>query len=490
MLPMKISLGRVAFLCLALTLVGQARAFDTGHHYDLTREVLAEVGMSETSIKVCQVENWLVDYYSASPIASDVISREVHKLHSDNLFNRQAVTNYWDRYAVNAKNAFTEAARARNPKQVLALLGMSLHTVQDFYSHSNWAELQRASGADYATTTWFDATNRDNVKTGMSGLTGSRETPHGSYSDGMHHDGYNRPNWDRAYVLAYAGSRQWVNQVKLWVSEVDPSVWEQARAISLTSRQTDRLNSDLVAAYRLSEWVKDDREDGHWKGNGSGSRTDFYPFAAAWTGLTLDSIFVEDFKNRKWHQLLSGGQGGALDLSVNAPPPTPAPVILPLAIHKKAVFLRTVQVRDLNKVDSVVGIGGNADFFARVTINNQQFTETMQLDQATIRPSWTTIRFVDDTLTSVSVHYELWDEDSMRDDHLDIHSDTRFTDLDFFLNTNTHQLGGNGVEGVFDSPSRLWTSQGTSENRAELQFFITTRTLAKLPHAGKILISR
>jgi hypothetical protein len=42
------------------------------------------------------------------------------------------------------------------------------------------------------------------------------------------------------------------------------------------------------------------------------------------------------------------------------------------------------------------------------------------------------------------------------------------------------------VEGVFDSPSRLWTSQGTSENRAELQFFITTRTLAKLPHAGKI----
>jgi hypothetical protein len=82
---------------------GSAHAFDTGHHADLTREALAEVGMSNTAIQICQVENWLVDYYSVSPTSSDGIVREVAKLHADNLFSEQAVTNYWDRYAVNAK---------------------------------------------------------------------------------------------------------------------------------------------------------------------------------------------------------------------------------------------------------------------------------------------------------------------------------------------------------------------------------------------------
>jgi hypothetical protein len=64
---------------------GSAHAFDTGHHADLTGEALAEVGMSNTAIQICQVENWLVDYYSVSPNSSDGIVREVAKLHADNL---------------------------------------------------------------------------------------------------------------------------------------------------------------------------------------------------------------------------------------------------------------------------------------------------------------------------------------------------------------------------------------------------------------------
>ena len=479
---MKVFLSRVVFLCVLLALASKGQAFDTGHHSDLTREALAEVGMGETAIKVCQVENWLVDYYSSSPTSTDAISQQAAKLHSDDLVNEQAVTNYWARYAVNAKNAFHEAARTKNPRQMLALLGMSLHTIQDFYSHSNWAELQRVSGVDYATTTWFDSGGvRAGVKTGLSRLPGTASAQHGSYADGMNHDSYNRPNWDRAYVLAYAASRQWANQVRLWVTEVNPNIWEQAKAISLPSGQASRLALDLNAAYRLSEWVKDSREDGHWKGKGSGSRIDFIPFAAGWIALTLDSVFVEDFKNRHWHQLLSGGLGGALDLGVNAPPPTPAPPVVTLAINKKAIFLRTVQAQDLNNADGIpVAGGGNADLFAKITINNQLFIETMQLDHPTTRPGWTTIKFIDDKMTSAIVHYELWDEDTDNDDHLDIHPDARFPDLDFLFNTTTHQMGGNGIEGVFDSPGRLWVSRGTNSDRAELQFFITTKTLAKV----------
>ena len=365
---------------------------------------------------------------------------------------------------------------------MIALLGMSLHSVQDFYTHSNWPELQAPpAGVDYATLTWFDsaAAQRAGVKTGKASTSNdTSQTPHGGYNDGMNHDSYGRPNWDRAYVLAYAAERQWVNQAKAWVSEVNPAVWEGARNLSLEGKYLKRLNSDYEAMYRISEWVKSGNEDGHWKGKGSGVRTDFLKFSAGWVLFTLDSVFVEDFKNRKWHQLLAGGLRGALDLNMNAAPPAPAPAVARFPINKRAVFVRTVAVKDLNDADTWAG---SADFYAKITVANQQFIEAMQLDKGSITPAWTTIKFVDADLPTTAIHYELWDEDgglTGDDDHIDVHPDSRFKDLDFLYNLNTHQMGGIGIEGVFDAPERLLTVQGKSSDRARLQFFVTTKTLA------------
>ncbi|GHF50828.1 hypothetical protein HNQ07_002982 [Deinococcus metalli] len=475
-------------LGLALCSGGTGYAFDTGHHADLTREVLAEAGMNDTAIRAAQVENWLVDYYSSSPTAFGDVQSAAEKLHADNLFSPAAVTNYWDRYVTNARAAFHEAATRGDARQVVALLGMSLHSVQDFYSHSNWAELQPPpSGVDYATLTWFDApaARRAGVKTGKASTSNAAgQTPHGGYSSGMNHDSYVRPNWDRAYVLAYAGARQWVNQARLWVSEVNPNVWNAARTLTLSGEDMERLGKDQEALYRISEWVKNvsGSEDGHWKGNGSGVRTDFLGFSAKWVALTLDSVFEEDFKTRKWHQLLAGGLRGALDLNVNAPPPAPAPAVARVALNKRAVVLRTVSARDLNNADGVFGVGGNADMYARIRVQNQEFIEAMQLDRESIRPAWTTIRFIDADIPFVSVHYELWDEDGVLngdDEHLDVHPDGRFKNLDFLFNMTTHRVGGIGLDGVFDSDARLLTIQGTASDRARIQFFITSRTLAR-----------
>jgi hypothetical protein len=463
-----------------LLFTGNASAFDTGHHADLTREALEEVGMSNTSVEVCQVENWLVDYYSQKQISPRNVYVELAKLHADNLFSEQAVVNYWNRYAINARKAFQDAARSNNPKQVLALLGMSLHSVQDFYSHSNWAEINPApSGVDYATVTLFDNGRRNGVRTGRSGISGN-EPEHGGYYDGMNHDSYGRLNWDKAYVFAYAASRQWVNQAKIWVSEVNPGVWEQAKNISLTSKQRSRLASDLNASYRMSEWVKYKTDDGHWKGPGSGSLGSFSSFSAAWIAFTQDSIFVEDFKNRKWHQLLSGGLNGALDLGVNAPPSTPVPSVAFMPMNKKAIFLKTVSVRDLNRADRAPS--GDADMYAKISIGNQLFVEAMQLNKKYVEPAWTTIKFVEDTNVVMPVHYELWDEDggiTGGDDHLDIRPGSS-KNLDFVYNLNTHQISDVGIKGIYDKPSQLFTSRGTDKNRAELQFYITTKTLAKV----------
>ena len=107
--------GRIIGGILSLALGSYALAFDTGHHHDLTREVLAEFGMNDTAIRAAQVENWLVDYYSSSPTSFGDVESAAAKLHADNLFSQAAVKNYWDRYVTNARNAFREAAQGNNP---------------------------------------------------------------------------------------------------------------------------------------------------------------------------------------------------------------------------------------------------------------------------------------------------------------------------------------------------------------------------------------
>lgn len=466
-----------------LGMAGSVKAFDTGHHSDCTREALADLGLSDTAIQVCQVENWLVDYYSNREAGvEDSIKTNCDKLHADNLFTEAAVANYWGRFSTNAKAGFVEAARTKNPRQVLALLGMSLHTVQDFYSHSNWPEIQQPpSGYDYSTLTYFDARQKGGVKTGKSSSSNATgQVSHGGYNDGMNHDWYGKANWDRAYVHAYAASRQWANQARIWVSEVDPAVWEQAKRIALTSKQLDKLKSDLNAAFKISLWVKWGSDDGHWKGKGSGDRGLFIAFSAAWIAGTSDSNFVEDFKDRHWHQLLSGGLRGSLDLGVNQAPPSPAPPITVFPINKRAVFLKTVSVKDLDNIDPVPF--DDADFYAKVTINNQQFIEPTQNGKDNLTPPWITMKFVDAGQNTSIVHYEIWDEDTTSgDDHLDINPRKGQGNLDFAYNMNTRRAGGIGIDGVFDNPASLLISRGTPGDHAEVRMYITTRTLGPAP---------
>lgn len=281
---------------------------------------------------------------------------------------------------------------------------------------------------------------------------------------------------------AYAASRQWVNQARLWVSEVDSAVWEQAKQISLTDRQAVRLKSDLNAAYRISQWVKWGSDNGHWKGKGSGDRALFVAFSANWIANSPDSDFVEDFKERYWHQLLSGGLRGSLDLAANEPPPAPTPRVEPFPFNKRAVFLKSDSVEDLDDID---GLGrGEADFYAKVVINKQTFIESVQNGHDTLNPPWITMKFVDAGISAVAIRYEVWDEDyPVSDDHLDIEPRDGISDLDFLYNMATHRSGGIGIDGVFDNPSSLLVSRGDGDNRAEVKMFITTRTLAPAPRS-------
>ncbi|MEZ5431144.1 MAG: hypothetical protein R3F31_08195 [Verrucomicrobiales bacterium] len=76
----------------------------------------------------------MVDYYSSSPTASKRMREELSKLPAttSTLPNPRR---HLARLTANARLALTSQV---NDRELLLLLGATLHAVQDMYSHSNW----------------------------------------------------------------------------------------------------------------------------------------------------------------------------------------------------------------------------------------------------------------------------------------------------------------------------------------------------------------
>lgn len=477
--------------CLLIGIIGvtvfpkAAFAFDTGDHYDLTQQALQEEGFAETPIQIAQVENWLVDFFSNNKPAVEFKS-EVAKLHFDNLRSLQQVRNYWSHLAVNTKNAVQEAARQNDSLKLITLLGISLHAVQDFYTHSNWVETHpRINDTSYRTDTWFSNPPQENLQL----YTGyyPKDNPltpkaHGDYKDGLNHDSYVRDGWDQSYVFAYAASREWINAVHNWVNEANSTFWQEAKTYKINDKDREALKVDLDAAYLLSEWAAFlgiGGDDGHWKGNGSGNTREFLQKAAWWKAFS-NSLFVKQFKERKIYSLLLPNLS-ANNLLIPAVPDAQIPKVSGINLDRKAVIVRTLEVAEKpfrwEKWNNIDGLG-NADFYAKIKIADQTFTEAMQLDRSSIKPKWTSIRFVPTSTTSINIYYELWDEDTPpNDDRCDINPRQGNKNLDFVFTTNGHTLSRD-VNGVHDSESKAVEMIGDGDDkRAIVKFYVTEKPL-------------
>ena len=467
---------------LLLGLAPAAHAFDTGPHQDLTNEAMRDAGMNDDANRSVQLENWLTDYYSNNEytVTKDV-KHDLEKLHFDNLTSTQQVTHYWGRLTSNMKDAVQGAAREKNPEKILYLLAVSLHAVQDFYTHSNWVETHPATGPEYYNTvTWFDTTQHQGVRSGKypNSKPINHSEDHGSYFAGLNHDSQTRPEFERSYVFAYAASRQWINQTRLWVSEVDPAMWSAAQNISLSDSDKSALSNGLGAAYRISEWVKNDANNGHWKGYGSGDATLFKGALLAFVA-TPGGSFVKHFRDDNWFRLLSGGQGDAQNLAVDAPSKSAVPAVAHIDINKKVVLVRTTKVKEVPVRFSISKIDpfGTADFYGLIDIDGMRFVENTYQDNSDVGHPWQTIKFVDDSKGSIPIRIEVWDEDTpLSDDHCDIRDgDGRDQELQF--DTNSQMISGT-INGVFNNDNKVFREQGKESKRAEIQGFITTRTMS------------
>ncbi len=285
----------------ALAIASPALAYDTGPHSELTRDAMSSEGFRNDAIGVAQVNNWFVDLYEQAgknPYTGhggfwkrlltgairtehwrDDVIAAADRSHFDSsttyLFNTAGVTHEWDRLRRSVWTLAREARDENDPAKLLTVLGVSLHQVQDFYTHTNWMEpggILGGEGPDWAaegfgtSPTWFDipADKRD-AHTIYTANTQGHPRQHGNWnsdrnrnlSKNMNKDWPGRPLWLESAVTAYFASRQWVEAVRSWVG--DDAFWQRVQGYR--ADQGD-LNHDLRGSFNISLY------GGHWQGEG------------------------------------------------------------------------------------------------------------------------------------------------------------------------------------------------------------------------------
>ena len=178
--------------------------------------------------------------------------------------------------------------RSGDPLQLLGVLGISLHQVQDFYTHTNWIEPQSAAGTEVplgsdgpgwqargfgSSPTWFDVPTAEREKvTIYAAATAEGRRTHGEWDgsdegvagDGnatlsgtMAKDWHGRPLYLQSAIAAYFATRQWVRAVRSWVA--DEACWARAQRYSEHLRE---LRHDQVGSFGISLYA------GRWQGQG------------------------------------------------------------------------------------------------------------------------------------------------------------------------------------------------------------------------------
>ena len=392
---------------LTLASASPALAYDTGPHSELTRDAMASEGFGNDSIGVAQVNNWFVDLYEQAgknPYTGhggfwkrlltgairtehwrDDVIAAADRSHFDSstsyLFNTAGVTHEWDRLRRSVWTIAREARDENDPAKLLTVLGVSLHQVQDFYTHTNWLEPGNILGGEgpnwvgegFGTSpTWFDipADKRD-AHTIYTANTQGHPRQHGNWNSdrnrnltkNMNKDWPGRPLWLESAVTAYFASRQWVEAVRSWVG--DDAFWQRVQRYR--ADQGD-LNHDLRGSFNISLY------GGHWQGEGEPLGGEH---GAGGSLLDLRSAIKNYFEGAFHFGTLSGrteyrGRFEQLIRRIadpNAPGVVaPVPSSQPLQRDTRIVVLRILKYKSHGLGDPGPD---DADMYARVRIDGQ-----------------------------------------------------------------------------------------------------------------------
>ena len=479
---------KIAAALIVFSMSTSSLAFGTGSHFDLTRTVLTEHRFSNVAIEIVQVENWLTDYYSNSPTYGEKKREVLEKLHFDNLFTEDQVRKYWSVLLRTLKISTEQAAGKNDHLEMLITLGIGLHVVQDFYSHSNWVEMHPSAhkGEYRSDTFWkmaashpnasFDGLHTGKFPEDRTSGPGIDLVPlgaeiHGGYISGLNKDSPSRRGWDEAYVFAYAASHELVTAIEKWADEVRPGFWRSVREYAVDISDADKLKKDIAAARSISMWFDEKGQDGNWKGPGSGSTRFFAAFSSKW--ITSDSSrFVKALRDGHIQDDLSA------DLYSRVTVPE-LPSVEPYSLQRTAVTIKVTYVaerKDSNWLKRRVPSPGGSDFYSLITAGRQEFWgRTMQHSRESLDP-WYEIAIVDSSTADLPIRISIWDEDDinpLKDEHIDINPTPGTFDLKTIFDISNGSCAGD-IRGTFNADDKTFLFEGAKpeKRRATIRGFI------------------
>jgi hypothetical protein len=442
-----------------------AVAFDTGPHASITVDTVMRAGFTRSAADAIQVENWLTDYYTSSPTLTDKTAQcDLEKLHFDDLFSTDDISRYWSTLTANTKWSVRRAELDNDAVEFYAVLGVSLHVIQDFYAHSNWTEQNSVPGSEYGTATWFETSNPPaGLHTGWYSnclnIPQANHAAHGGYSDGMNHDSVVRPNYNRAYVYAYAASYEWTKNVLSWIGA---DFRRKVTTYTPNPSDANDLAYDQKASVYISEWIQTTSADGHWNGNHSGYILGLLPFTATWTSRH-DSIFVRTFKSRKIYS--------ALSKKLYTDVVTAQPSITQYPMNGTIVSLRTVSVYANSAITGTDSYYG--DLLALNMGNGMyHYRDAAQHHRPRTDVPWLQLIYIPPGQSSIMFRYGVWDEwISTNNDQVPIKGNQKI--LTFACATKDASCTGDISGGPWTS-SNPYTTAGSGTYGIRLKLYLTT----------------
>eukprot|EP01119_Soliformovum_irregulare_P021107 TRINITY_DN696_c0_g1_i1.p1 TRINITY_DN696_c0_g1~~TRINITY_DN696_c0_g1_i1.p1 ORF type:complete len:546 (+),score=139.72 TRINITY_DN696_c0_g1_i1:91-1728(+) len=491
----------ISCIAFAMTLcLGLSAAYDTGHHSDLTRNGLMIHGFSSDAQTLGAVANWMVDYFSYT-VGEETIE-DLKSLHFDNLYHLTNISNYFTQLVKNTMNATQYAVSTNDPVTYITMVGMSLHAVQDFYTHSSWAEHHQTSCGCYRDDTFAQALFAANgslnvlydtlaaVRTYSWG-NGCNEfernclpgqVPHGGYCEGINKDSYVRPWFERSYGHAMAATIEWIYNIENWANAEAGGSDLVAAAKSWTAGTagTD-LASDYKASITVSYATKiplDGENDGHYKGAGSGdfkrfatAATKFYGTGSSFKQLVFKTKVYQYLTYPNLYDVYNYGPANLMSEAIQ--------YLIPYSdLPEDLTNLVKIKVRTthVNVPKSV----GRPSPYAIVTMSGLQFIEAVQHNMEDFKPHWTSILYAKADVSSIPITYELWnDRFPGSDEQKKVINDA---DGNFNLNFSIadHVISGD-IQGTYDTVDQVYTSQ---TGDATVSIYITTNQVGKCVRTG------
>eukprot|EP00026_Physarum_polycephalum_P006409 Phypoly_transcript_06451.p1 GENE.Phypoly_transcript_06451~~Phypoly_transcript_06451.p1 ORF type:complete len:583 (+),score=51.14 Phypoly_transcript_06451:166-1749(+) len=439
--------------------------------------------------------NWMVDFYSVSLFNK---INDFQLLHCDTLRNTSESACYWNQLSLNMKNGVEQMTHEGDTLGLVALLSFSLHTVQDFYSHSTWVETHPRTGTCgcYRTDTFFkyqgNLTGQPDIFSDacemcerVENRINSTMVDHGDYCYGINKDSFVRPNHEEAFVYAFIASIEWINTTKSWSEAVNASFWN-----TLLDFQGVDASADWDAGYKISSWLLTGaNNDGHWKGSGSGNGVRGIYKYLGWN-MRPDSKLVKEVEKTKTYKLLAVPSPYQQVCKIGSNGTTIIPISEDYTKDMRVVVVRTVEIFRTNQhtlgpvIENNFTNTDSSDYwlYAHVTIGNQTFVEPTQ--RRVLRPYWTSMRIIklsdlDPVEPTINITYGLFQENALfGDSPMDINMGNASAKapgpLNMFYHVNSHMITGD-VNGVFDNYDNPAIAAGF---QSYVKFYITTLDLS------------